>query len=614
MAIKDLKLIEAFHSIHSGKSIEDVSNLFRESEIRYIVVHENNTIKGIITKNELLEAYINGISLAENVTDIINTDIDIVKGNYSLDTLTTLLKINPQTNIIITDSRDKVKGLLTKTEILDFFCDEIRRKVSGFTNVLEVEAHTIGDIPNSTKYDFPELMESLDKFNLWNKELVQIFENSPNSFVLQDAKGNTLRVNKEFENITGLKKEEVIGRNVKDMEEEGIYNPAVGILVLKEKRKIAVLQKLKNGKEALVTGVPIYDDGGNIFRVVLNAIDYKELQVINQYYARQKAEDEEQKDAADTTIVYESESMKKIYQLTSELKNVDSTILITGESGVGKGVLARYIHENGIRKNGRMVEINCGAIPETLLESELLGYEAGAFTGANKSGKPGLIELAHNGTLFLDEIGEMSIQLQVKLLQVIQEKRIMRVGGVKPVDVDIRIIAATNRDLQEAVKNGKFRVDLFYRLNVIPINIPPLRDRELDIISMSKYFLDKYNRKYHKNVIIGTSILNEMVKYDWPGNVRELENAIERLVVTNPSTTIERKQNKCEMFDFNIFSYADSDLNLGEGIMPLEEAKKEVEKKIIKMAYEKYKSSYKVAKMLQISQATASRKIREYIE
>jgi len=247
------------------------------------------------------------------------------------------------------------------------------------------------------------------------------------------------------------------------------------------------------------------------------------------------------------------------------------------------------------------------------LESELLGYEAGAFTGANKSGKPGLIELANKGTLFLDEIGEMPMQLQVKLLQVIQERKIMRVGGITPIEVDVRIIAATNKNLQEMVNKEKFRLDLFYRLNVIPINIPALRERKLDIIHMTSYFLDKYNKKYNKDVVIGKSILDMMLVYYWPGNVRELENAIERLVVTNPSVVIEKENNKCEVFNFNIGNHYYSHSNFVEDIIPLEQAKREIEKKLVKLAYEKYKSSYKVAKILKISQATANRKIREYI-
>lgn len=613
MTIKNLKLLKV-ENVRSDTLIGNISRISKQENTKYFVAYENEKIIGIVTQNELLEAFFAGMSLLESIKGIINDNFCLVKSDCKLDRVTDILEQDLNLSIIVVDGSEKAIGIITKSIIFNYFYEEIDRKIVNFTKEKKnIKKSDDQYIFGSRKLSITELIDNLDQINLWNKELEQAFENSPNSFVIQDGKGNTLRVNKEFENITGLKKEKIIGRNVKEMEEEGIYNPAVGLLVLKEKRRISVMQKLKNGKEALVTGVPIYDEKGNIYRVVLNAIDYKELHIINEYYSKQKEESGKQNSVKDTTITYESESMKKIFQLINELKNVDSTILMTGESGVGKGVIARYIHENGIRKKGRMVEINCGAIPETLLESELLGYEAGAFTGANKSGKPGLIELANKGTLFLDEIGEMPMQLQVKLLQVIQERKIMRVGGITPIEVDVRIIAATNKNLQEMVNKEKFRLDLFYRLNVIPINIPALRERKLDIIHMTSYFLDKYNKKYNKDVVIGKSILDMMLVYYWPGNVRELENAIERLVVTNPSVVIEKENNKCEVFNFNIGNHYYSHSNFVEDIIPLEQAKREIEKKLVKLAYEKYKSSYKVAKILKISQATANRKIREYI-
>ncbi|WP_242876971.1 sigma-54-dependent Fis family transcriptional regulator [Alkaliphilus peptidifermentans] len=605
-------------NVNSETSIKAVSKIFEEKNIKFIVVSQDENLMGIVTQNELLEAYFSGIPLNTGVKNITNNNIAFANHNYKLDEITNILEEDSNRYIIVLSKSLKPKEVITREVVINYFYKEAKKKIQEFkvekNRTDEIKKEYTNDDYSIREYNIEGLINDLNQMNLWNKELNQIFEYSPNSFAVLDGTGVTLRVNKAFENITDIKREEAIGIDVKKMEERGMYSPAVGSLVRKEKRKVSVIQKIKNDKEALVTGVPVFDDKGEIFRIITNAVDIKEVNTINQYYIKQKKENNTSKMSHDVKIIYESESMKNIIQLTNELKDIDSTILITGESGVGKGVIARYIHNNGIRKKGRLVEINCGAIPETLLESELLGYEAGAFTGAQKSGKRGLIELANNGTLFLDEIGEMSLQLQVKLLQVIQEKSIIRVGGTEPIDVDIRIIAATNKNLQEMVNKGKFRLDLFYRLNVIPINIPPLRERKSDILAMIKYFLGKYNEKYSKEVVMGKSLLDMMIQYDWLGNVRELENAIECLVVTNPSAIIEKDNDKSNIFNLKLFNNYSTHSNLSDNIMPLEEAKEELEKKLVKMAYSKYPSSYKVAKVLKISQTTASRKIRQYIE
>jgi len=612
LTLKSLKLFK-IRSVHSDIIIQDIIRAFKEDNTKYAVVYENETIKGIVTPDELLNAYLCGLSPAESIKGLVNGHFCSVEDSCPLDTIADILEEDPSRHIIVVDNNGRATGIVNKEAVTAYFYTEIKKRLQVFRKEkFERQAHE--DILNDEKLHITKLINDLDQINLWNKELDQAFENSPNSIVILDGKGNTVRVNRAFENITDIRKEEVTGKNVKEMEEKGAYNPSVGVLILKEKRKISIIQKLQNGKEALVTGVPVYDESGSIFRIIINSIDFKELNIINQYYEKQKEINIIQKKDNDTKIIYESQSMKGIMQLTNELKNIDSTVLITGESGVGKGVIARYLHNNGLRKKERMVEINCGAIPEALLESELLGYEAGAFTGAKKGGKPGLIELANKGTLFLDEIGEMPMPLQVKLLQVIQERQINRVGGLMPIDIDVRIIAATNKDLQEMVKKGKFRLDLFYRLNVIPISIPPLRERQQDIIPMAQFFLDKYNEKYSKAVKIGKSILNMMLTYYWPGNVRELENTIERLVVTNPSELIEKDNNKSVIFSTNLYNSYVPNPDFIEIITPLEEAKREIEEKLIRMAYNKYKSSYKVAEILKISQATAYRKIREYID
>ncbi len=225
-----------------------------------------------------------------------------------------------------------------------------------------------------------------------------------------------------------------------------------------------------------------------------------------------------------------SDKMQEVFKTALKAARTKATILLIGESGTGKELIAKAIHFESDRSKGPFLAINCAAIPENLLEAELFGYEKGAFTGALVS-KPGKFELANGGTIFLDEIGDLPLALQAKLLRVIQDKTFERIGGTKSIKVDIRIIAATNKDLEEMVKNGKFREDLYFRLNVIPIYLPPLRERKEDIPLLIDHFLKKFNKEYGKNISINKSAMEKLINYSWPGNVRELENTIERLII-----------------------------------------------------------------------------------
>ncbi len=241
-------------------------------------------------------------------------------------------------------------------------------------------------------------------------------------------------------------------------------------------------------------------------------------------------------------IIGESPQIKEVMDLVNRVAKSNATVLILGESGTGKELVANAIHYNSDRKNKPFVKVNCGALPENLLESELFGHEKGAFTGAI-SRKIGRFERAHGGSIFLDEIGEMSFSTQVKLLRVLQEKQIERVGSTEVIDVDVRIIAATNKDLKRLVEEGRFREDLYYRLNVIPIKIPPLRERKQDIPLLVKYFLQKYSLETgRRGMTISDSALNKLKAYSWPGNIRELQNVIERAVILSPGREITEDQ------------------------------------------------------------------------
>ena len=321
---------------------------------------------------------------------------------------------------------------------------------------------------------------------------------------------------------------------------EGIYSESVTIECLERGAPVTMIQRV-NGRDLLATGTPIFKDG-KIFRTIAIARDITEITNLKKSlgeikYIKDIYEEElehlRKNQLENKGMITSSPKMKRVIDLAVRVASVDSTVLIQGESGVGKGLLTEIIHRNSLRTTKPFIKIDCGAIPEKLLESELFGYKKGSFTGANSGGKVGLIELANTGTLFLDEIGELPLDLQVKLLRVIQDRKIMPIGGKEPVDVDIRIIAATNRDLEEMVNQKKFREDLYYRLNVIPIVIPPLRERKEDIPGLILVLLDHYNKKFGFNKKFTPEVTRLLIKHDWPGNIRELENMIERLVVTS---------------------------------------------------------------------------------
>lgn len=290
------------------------------------------------------------------------------------------------------------------------------------------------------------------------------------------------------------------------------------------------------------------------------------------------------------------------------LARVDSTVLITGESGTGKELVAETIHNYSDRKQEPFIKVNCGAIPENLLESELFGYEPGAFTGARQGGKPGYFELAQGGTLFLDEIGDLPFNLQVKLLRVLQAREIIRVGGTKPLKIDVRIVAGTHRNLREMVKRREFREDLYYRLNVVPVNVPPLRERKEEITSLVMHFMRLFNRKYRLTKKISPEVIDIFMQYDWPGNVRELENLVERLVVITPEDVITREDLPAQLMGQR--------RNLSEvsvsGIIPLREAVESVEKQILEQAYTEYRTTRQMARALQVDASTVVRKAAKY--
>ncbi|MDQ0246251.1 PAS domain S-box-containing protein [Bacillus fengqiuensis] len=383
-------------------------------------------------------------------------------------------------------------------------------------------------------------------------QLMLVIDHSYDGMLITDGEGYVLHINKALEQITLMGKEELIGMHMTDLVDKGLFlNNSVVMKTLQSGRTYTNVQKYKNtGLYTLVTATPVCSEKGDLIRVLANVRDISDLtrlqeqldeskKITSRYQTELKQLRFEKIQASGKMIAY-SQEMQGVLDLVYHVASSDSTVLLLGESGVGKEVIAKVLHENSLRaEKGLFMKVNCGAIPPTLLESELFGYEQGAFTGAKKGGKPGIFELVHNGTLFLDEIGELPLDMQVKLLRVLQEQEMMRVGGTKTIKVNARIIAATNRNLEKMVEEGTFRLDLYYRLNIIPIKIPPLRERKDDIPPLLGHFLKQLNEKYQYTKRLSKEVVDQLLLYHFPGNVRELSNIVERLVLTCRDEVIE---------------------------------------------------------------------------
>jgi PAS domain S-box-containing protein/TyrR family helix-turn-helix protein len=381
-----------------------------------------------------------------------------------------------------------------------------------------------------------------------SRQLDAIIDQAYDGILIADALGYVKRVNPAFCRLAGTAEEEFVGSHLTELVKRGTFRePSVTWKALQERREVVGLQRYPAGQEHLISAVPLVDETGKVQGAVSTIRDMTELSKLREELYKEKNQSERYRSELTTLrnrvlkeeIIAVSPQMRNVLELAGRVANFDSTVLILGESGVGKEVIASFIHKSSARSAGPFIKINCGALPEELLESELFGYEPGAFTGARKNGKIGLFEAAKDGVIFLDEIGEMSPALQVKLLRVLQEHEFTRVGGVKPIQVNCRILAATHRNLQERIQQGLFREDLYYRLYVVPIHIPPLRERREDIPALIQYFLNQYNRKYGTQKSIHPLVTDILLNAPWPGNVRQLSNLIERMVVTVPDSQIQ---------------------------------------------------------------------------
>jgi PAS domain S-box-containing protein/TyrR family helix-turn-helix protein len=442
-------------------------------------------------------------------------------------------------------------------------------------------------------------------------ELDAVIQASFDGIVVTDNNGVVLSINDSYQRITGLHREDLLGKNMYELTHSGIYDHSDVVMVIESKKTVTLTQKIKSGKSMLVTGNPIFNENGELVRIITNARDLTELDRLRQEvehanHLRRHYENELNKIRMEDSFIAQATSSQQLQELIARVSKVDSTILIQGESGVGKEVVARELHYQSPRHDKPYIKINCAAIPESLLESELFGYEKGAFTGARKEGKMGIFELANNGSLFLDEVGDIPLHLQVKLLRVLQENEVTRVGGNLPIKIDVRVIAATNRNLREMIKAKQFREDLYYRLNVVPIMVSPLRERKEEIEPLIIHFLGMYNKKYSLNKTIDPQLIKVMQDYDWPGNIRELRNIIERAVVTSPDAVIQ--EINFPGSEEHLFSNEINELPT----VSLKSAVEAYEKELLKKYIDKYGSSRKAASVLGTSQTTIWRKANQY--
>ena len=446
------------------------------------------------------------------------------------------------------------------------------------------------------------------------QELTVLLDSIHDGIWVIDADGITLRVNKAMERIAGLRAEEVIGKHVTEPMHKGRFETCVTLRALIEKRSVTMFDDYSNGKRCLNTSTPIFDEKGNVWRVIASIRDMTELETLQRKLTdlemetlAYKARLENLETEMDAGFVGHSAPMRRLRKEASKAARTEAITLILGETGTGKTLTAKAIHDMSQRSAEPFIAVNCGAIPMSLMESELFGYEKGAFTGAAKTGKPGMFELAHKGTLLLDEIGELPMPMQAKLLQVLDGHPFHRVGGTKPITVDVRVIAATNKPLADMASSGQFREDLFYRLRVLTVEIPPLRDRPDDIPVLAMHFLHEIIKKNGLQKNFDPQVLNCFLTYRWPGNVRELRALVQSLATMSEEETIT-------MQDLPEYMRAQSLQPQGAVSFrqPMREAVAELERNMIMAALAETGSTYKAARRLKVSQSTIVRKAQRY--
>lgn len=566
----------------SEKDRKKIMDLFKLGRTTQLPVVENKKLVGILD----LFDYIDESSDVPKISDIMFRDVIIAGKDRSVFSFSTKTR---QNILPFVDENEELRGYISQITIKCYLPSR------EYMQVIEESSSIYSKITEEGEIDVDRLKRSFDA----------IFESNYDGLYITVEPGKTLGINRKCAYVEGI---------TADMISVGDEDLKINAdELISENNAVTLVQNIQKKSEISVLGSEILD--GGIVRVINNMNDFnrikRELEKTRQLAEKYQTELNFLKCEVNkpNRPVFKSYSMKKIVNLARQVAKVESTVLIQGASGTGKGVLSRLIHDSSSRKNNGFFKINCGSIPEALLESELFGYEKGAFTGADEKGKAGLVEMADKGTLFLDEVGELPFNLQAKLLNVIQDREIIRIGGTEPVKVDVRIIAATNRNLEEMVTEKQFREDLYYRLNVIPIEIPPLKERKDDIIPLLFHAVDRFNKKYDFDKSLDPDVIRELVKYDWPGNVRELENLVEFLIVTTQSDIISADDLPKNITGGEV---AAGSMFLLQNAASLKEATDMLEKELLSQAMESSRNITETAALLKIDRTTAMRKMKKH--
>lgn len=446
------------------------------------------------------------------------------------------------------------------------------------------------------------------------RQLEAVFEAMSDGIWVCDRTPRLLWINGACEQLNDIRREEVCGRTVAELYARGNFDHDVTSLVLRERRPVAINQRVKTGRTLLVNGVPVFDDDGEIAYVVGTERDLTELNALraeldHNVEITRKISSEllalKLKELKVAAIVAESEAMERVLDTALRVAAFDTTVLLTGPSGSGKSLIAKVLHEGSNRRDRPFLSLNCGAIPDSLLEAELFGYASGAFTGAQKGGKPGLLEAADGGTVFLDEIDAFQPALQVKLLTVLDTQGFIRVGDTRLRQVDVRLIAATNRDLAALVEAGRFREDLWFRLNVVPIHVPPLAEHPEDIPVLTAQILERLGKRYGIARSLSREAVDLLCRYSFPGNVRELQNILERSFVLSQHDCIGVEDLPAEVRA----AASRTDIH---GATSYRQAMRAMEREWLGRACQRHRRQLDVAQELGVSQSTVARLLRKH--
>ena len=458
----------------------------------------------------------------------------------------------------------------------------------------------------------------LPSFQILSRELDTIIDSSSDGLFVCDAEANVIRMNPASEKIHQLAASEIIGRNMRELIESGFIDRSAALEASHSKRRVSLLQD-KDGRKLMSIATPVFDEQGELIRVVVSERDITEIDNLQRELEKQEAFKDgfrdqmramQQTELESRQIIARSPAMIRALEQAMKAAKADSSVLLLGESGVGKGLIADLLHQRSPRHEAPLIKINCGAIPESLIEAELFGYEKGAFTGALASGKPGHFELADGGTLFLDEIAELPPAAQVKLLHFLEDGRITRLGDTRSRSVNVRILAATHQDLSQRVEEGQFRLDLYYRLNVIPIQVPALRERSDCLVPLIRHYIDHFCALAGSKKRLSKAALDALTRYPYPGNVRELMNICERLVVMTETDLIGPADLPSQISQSE-----------GEAVLPgqplslhkpLQQTLNEIEKELLARACRDCGNQTEIATALGINQSTVARKLKKH--